>query len=135
MTLGEIIKQYRKSRDISLRKFSELSGVSHSYIDSLEKNFDHSTKKSIAPGIETIKKVASAVGMTLEEIIACLDDEQLIGINFQENKVNNTEKLEVYKDGQFKVEIEIPKGENPTPEQIQEAMDQLYEIKKGLKKE
>lgn len=37
MTLGEIIKKYRTTHFMSMDKFSELSGISKSYIASLEK--------------------------------------------------------------------------------------------------
>lgn len=38
MTLGQIIKQYRDRTGMSRARFSELSGLSQSYIGALEKN-------------------------------------------------------------------------------------------------
>ncbi|QQY53381.1 helix-turn-helix transcriptional regulator [Clostridioides difficile] len=36
-TLAEIIKEYRSEHNLSLREFSNLCGVSHTYIDKIEK--------------------------------------------------------------------------------------------------
>ena len=38
MTLGDVIYQYRTKHNISMDKFSELSGISKGYISMLEKN-------------------------------------------------------------------------------------------------
>ena len=38
MTLGDIIKDYRKSHNMSMDLFAEKSGISKAYISLLEKN-------------------------------------------------------------------------------------------------
>lgn len=58
MTLGEIIKAFRKEHDMSMDDFSRVSGISKSYISLLEKNKHPKTGKSIAPSVQPIKQAA-----------------------------------------------------------------------------
>ena len=62
MTLGEIIKEYRVEHNMSMKDFSNISGISKAYVGLLEKNVHPTTKKEIAPSIEVINKVAKAIG-------------------------------------------------------------------------
>lgn len=73
MTLGEIIKKYRESHDMSMDDFSRASGISKAYISMLEKNKGR-TGKVIVPTIETIKKVAGAMYMSYDEVFGMLDN-------------------------------------------------------------
>ena len=52
MTLGEIIKKYRKDNNLSMDAFSERSGISKAYISLLEKNKHPKTGKPITPSIQ-----------------------------------------------------------------------------------
>ena len=74
MTLGEIIKKYRDSHDMSMDDFSRASGISKAYISMLEKNKGRTGKK-IVPTIETIKKVATAMYMSYDDVFGMLDND------------------------------------------------------------
>lgn len=76
MYLGEVIKKYRKEKDISLRDFAKLCDLSHTYISALEKNIDPRTNKPIAPTLDTVKLVARAMNMNIDELLKILDDNQ-----------------------------------------------------------
>lgn len=67
-TLGEIIKDYRTENNISLRDFGERCGISHSYIDKLEKGTDPRTGKPIEPTLDTVIRISKALGKTPEKI-------------------------------------------------------------------
>ena len=74
MLLGEYIKEYRTAHnEMSQDAFAKLSGISKGYISMLENNKNPRTKFPISPTIDTYKKVAKAVGITLNELFAIVD--------------------------------------------------------------
>lgn len=74
MTLGEIIREYRKSQEMSQRKFAEKSGLSNSYISMLEMNMNGKNGKPIKPTLEVVKTVADAMGVSMEDVLRRMDD-------------------------------------------------------------
>ena len=74
MTLGEIVREYRESQNMSQRKFAELSGLSNSYISMLEQNVNSKNGNAIKPSLEAIKKVADTMHVTLDDVLRRLDD-------------------------------------------------------------
>lgn len=78
MLLGDIIKQYREKHQMSLQNFAELVHTSRSYIHMLEKNFNPATGKPISPSVETLKSIAHAMNIDLEDLLKQLDAEQNI---------------------------------------------------------
>ena len=80
MTLGEVITEYRISHNISGRTFAKLSGLSNTYIATLEKGITPRGDVPI-PSIETYKSVASAMGLSLDELIRKVDD--LVAVNYE----------------------------------------------------
>ncbi|MFV0382356.1 MAG: XRE family transcriptional regulator [Breznakia sp.] len=73
MKLGNMIKDYRKEKNISMGEFAKLSRVSKAYIGMLEKDNNPSTNKPIAPSLEVIKKVADAMNMDLNILLDKID--------------------------------------------------------------
>lgn len=57
--LGNYLKKLRKNKNKSIRKASEEIGISHTYLDSLEKGYDPRTKKERKPTPEVIKKISN----------------------------------------------------------------------------
>lgn len=68
MKLSEYIKSYRTSHGMSLRPFAERCGFSHQYLAKLEKD------EVETPSFATIKKLASAMGMSAHELLQQVDD-------------------------------------------------------------
>lgn len=66
--IGTFLKELRGSR--SLREVEKLSGVSHTYLSSLEKGADPRTGKERKPTVETLKKLAKAYDHPYEELLA-----------------------------------------------------------------
>ena len=69
MTLGDIIKQYRHEKNLTMDAFAERSGISKSYISMLEKNENPRTKLPITPTTKTLESVSFAMGITVLELL------------------------------------------------------------------
>lgn len=80
-TLGEIIKSYREEKNISMDKFSELSGLSKGYISMLEKNKNPRTGDPIVPSLETYKSVSKAINISVDNLIKLVDGDEEVIIN------------------------------------------------------
>lgn len=72
--MGEYIAEYRKQHGLSQRQFASNAGLSNSYISLLENNKNPKTGQPIIPGIEQIRKIANAMGLTVQELILSVDD-------------------------------------------------------------
>ena len=69
MTLGEIIKDYRETYDITMDEFARFSGLSKGYISMLEKNENPRTKLPIMPTTKTLTCVAKAMSVSVAELM------------------------------------------------------------------
>lgn len=75
MTLGDIIREYRKEHGLTMQEFAERGGMTRAYISMLEHNRNSSTKHPITPSIETYRKAAAAMNTSLEELLKRVDQE------------------------------------------------------------
>lgn len=74
MTLGQLIKQYRKENQLSQRQFAAICDVSNGYISMLEEGKNPKTQEPIVPSIITMKKLALAMHITIDELFAAIDE-------------------------------------------------------------
>ena len=74
MTLGEIIKTYREERDLSQRQFAEACGLSNGFISMLERNVNPKTGLPVAPSLAAIRKIATFMSMTANDLLDKMDD-------------------------------------------------------------
>lgn len=118
MTLGDLIKQYRKENNYSMERFAKRCGLSKSYISMLEANKDPRGKQ-IVPRIETVIKVADAMNTTLDELIAELDYNFAVRIN------NEIVSEEWESDAAVEEDLESTKGDRE--EALNEYAKKLYE--------
>lgn len=81
MHLGEWIKKYRKEHGISMQKMAEMTDFSKAYIGMLEKGINPSTGKEISPTMQTFNKIASGVGMDVNDLIQVLDGDQPVTVS------------------------------------------------------
>lgn len=90
MKLGEIIREYRLRNHMSMGDFAKVSGISKPYISMLEADKNSNGGKPIAPSVETLQKVANAVGMPLDKLLRQLGDEKidLRPTSFNEEELN-----------------------------------------------
>lgn len=68
-TLGKLLENLRKKKKLSLRKASEITGLSFTYIRNLELNINPKTGESIRPTTDTLQKFAVAYDYPLEELL------------------------------------------------------------------
>lgn len=67
--LGNLLKDMRLERGISLREFSSDLGISHAYLNKLEKGIDPRTGKPVIPSIETLTKIAEGLSIPAKEFL------------------------------------------------------------------
>lgn len=77
MNIGENIKRIRKQKGLTQKKLSELCGINEAQIRRYELG-----KKNANPKIETIKKIADALNVDMDEIIK--SDTQEHGLSVDE---------------------------------------------------
>ena len=74
MTIGEIIKEYRKKYTITMDDFAQMSGLSKGYISMLEKNENPRTKLPIMPTTKTLQAVSAVLNISIGELMDKLGD-------------------------------------------------------------
>ena len=77
MKLGELVKKYRSEHDLSQRQFAAKCGVSNGYISMLEDGKNPKTGEDIFPSLQSYKKIASAMGMSVHELLSLVDDHKV----------------------------------------------------------
>lgn len=78
MELGERLKQLRDKRGISMYRLTQMTGVSGHHIKGIEEG----TRQ---PTIETLDKLASALGSSLADIFS--DDTKIIHVTEEEKRL------------------------------------------------
>lgn len=73
MRIGEWINSYRAENQLSMADFAKKTGVSKAYVGFLEKG-------TVNPTTKMLSKIANALGMTLQEFMASVDDDDIITI-------------------------------------------------------
>ena len=81
MTLQEYIIQFRSDHDLSQRQFAKMCGISSGYMSMIENNVNPKTGKPPILTLQTIKKLASAMGTTVHTLADNLDDENWSSID------------------------------------------------------
>ena len=76
MTLGQLIRDYRKQHHQTMEDFAQASGLSKAYISILERNRNPSTGQPAIPSAKTIQRVAKAMGQPVAVLLSQLDQEQ-----------------------------------------------------------
>lgn len=77
MTIGDVIKEFRKLNDLNLEEFGKLCGLSKSYISMLENNKDP-RGNPVNPSLETIDKIASAIGVDTDALVGQIDQDVVV---------------------------------------------------------
>ena len=71
MRIGEWINTYRAENQLSMADFAKKTGVSKAYVGFLEKG-------TVNPTTKMLSKIANALGMTLQEFMVSVDDDDII---------------------------------------------------------
>lgn len=70
MKLGDIVREFRQSHGMTMQEFADLASLSKGYISMLEKGRNPRNNLPITPSIDTYAKIARAMNMTAEELLA-----------------------------------------------------------------
>ena len=93
LTIGEVIKQYREEHGMSQRQFAIKCNMSNGYVSMLENGVNPKTKQPIMPSISALNTIASAMNISLHELLLQADDMPVNlsqGLNLQ--SVSETDK-------------------------------------------
>ncbi|AIF86096.1 TPA: helix-turn-helix domain-containing protein [Streptococcus agalactiae] len=90
MHLGKYIKKYRDTNNLSMAEFAKESGISKAYVSILEKNRDPRNGKEIIPSIPIIKKVSDTIGISFDDLLNSLDENQIVALNETKTEKNLT---------------------------------------------
>ena len=74
MKIGDLIVDYIDRTNTSQTRFAQMCDVSKGYISMLIKGENPKTKKPIIPTLKNYQKIASALGMSLEDLFNTIDD-------------------------------------------------------------
>lgn len=67
--LGEYLLNERKKRNMSLREFADLIGISHTYLKKLETGINPNTGKPVSPTIEMLNDISRSLHVSLEYLL------------------------------------------------------------------
>ena len=67
--LSEYLKKTAAERQLSLRRFADIVGISHAYIDKLMAGVDSRSNKPISPSIDVLLKIADALEVPRTEFL------------------------------------------------------------------
>lgn len=95
--LGEFLTSERKKRDLSLRDFADELGISHTYLQNLEKGSDPRTGNPVSPTVEKLDLISKSLGVSLDFLI------KLAGYQISNNvtNLNSTNKSNKFLDIDF----------------------------------
>ena len=80
MELSKILRDYRQEHGLTLQVFADRAGLTKQYISMLENNKNSKNGKPIIPSLETLRKLASAMYMNIDTLVATLDGEQDVSL-------------------------------------------------------
>lgn len=102
MTLGDVIRRYRYVNNLNMDEFAKKCDLSKSYVSMLENN-KGPRGIPIKPSVETVYKVANAMGMSVDEMLDNIDQDVVVthpnNIPFDAKNVSelkSSDKLEDY---------------------------------------
>lgn len=67
--LGEYLLNERKKRNMSLREFADLIGISHTYLKKLETGINPNIGKPVSPTIEMLSDISKSLHVSLEYLL------------------------------------------------------------------
>lgn len=74
MTISELVREYRATHNISQRQFADIAGLSNGYVSMIENNINPATGMPPKLSLNTLKKVAKGLGITLTDLMEEAED-------------------------------------------------------------
>ena len=89
MLLGELIQNYLNEHKMTYAEFAKKSNLTKGYISMLINNRNPNTGKPLCPKIQTYNDIASAMGMSIDELFEMIDDSP---VSLSQEDVKNASK-------------------------------------------
>ena len=81
LKLGELITEFRHDNNISQREFARRAGLTNSLISFYEKGYNPQTGKTMSPDLETYKRIADGMGITVQSLFEQLGDDATVKLD------------------------------------------------------
>ena len=81
MKLSKMIKNYREENDLSQREFGRRCSLSNSLISLIEMGVNPQTGKEMSPDLETYRKLAYGMQLSLHELFEKLGDDATVNLS------------------------------------------------------
>ena len=81
MKLSQVLKEYRENNDISQRELGCRCGLSNSLISLIEMGVNPQTGKAMSPDLETYRKLAYGMQMSLQQLFERLGDDAMVNLS------------------------------------------------------
>lgn len=81
MELKDVLANYRYTHRISQREFARRCNLSNSLISILEMGKNPQTGKKPVPDIDTYKKIASGMNITVHKLFEIIGDSEMVDLN------------------------------------------------------
>ena len=81
MKLSQVLKIYRENNDISQRELGRRCGLSNSLISLIEMGVNPQTGKAMSPDLETYRKLAYGMQMSLQQLFEQLGDDAMVNLS------------------------------------------------------
>ncbi len=78
MKLKELVTEYRQLNNISQRELARRCDLSHGTINLIEKGYNPQTDKEMQLDLDTYKKLADGMGITMQELFERIDDSEVV---------------------------------------------------------
>ena len=98
MTLREYIIDFRHEHGLSQRQFANICGLSNGYIAMIEANENPRTGKPITPSLNSIRKMASAMGLSFRVLADLIESEGANNIDSEDLSEGEKELIAIYRD-------------------------------------
>lgn len=85
MYLGGVIKEYRDNHHMTMEEFANKAGLSKGYISMLEKNQHPQNKREIVPSLDTFRKAAKAMNISVDDLMKMVDGDQPVSLKNDHN--------------------------------------------------
>ena len=86
MKLNELVTEYRQEYNISQREFARRCDLSHGIIHLIERGTNPQTGKEMSQDLDTLKKITSGMGITLQELFERIGDSDSVYVPMSEDQ-------------------------------------------------
>mgnify|MGYP000944714474 CR=1 FL=1 len=132
LKLSEILRNYRSEHGLTLQAFADRANLTKQYLSMLENNKNSKNGKPIIPSIETLRKLANAMYMSADSLIAMIDDEQSVTISSQDAGYYTDPEVAAYADrlkNNPDMRLLFDAAEDMTKEDIDFVVDMIERLK------